>query len=193
MKDFKFRQHLSDILIVSIIYLFVLISTGIYKINIITYLLPTELKSSANISGSVSLIVSSFISIIFIGVIIGIIFFCNIIFEFKLLENDILINFKSAVYVFIIFELLRFLFALTLLETDLNNIEYSDNFIEHLKSGVWFYLDELTKYLMIFLASFAFVMGLFRLKKYSIINLIIIFFILITGFFISTADVFNTF
>lgn len=192
MKEITIERNLSNILTLLIAYFIILILTGLWRVNIITNFIPKELVSSANISAWVSLIISSLISIFILCAIICIIYFCNIVFSFDIREEDILDSFKSSISVFIIFLLLKFIFTLALLENNLSNLFYDDNFIDKLRNTNWFFLDNILTNLMLISASLIYVWSLYFNRGFKNIRiLMILFFIMISGLYITTIDIFG--
>lgn len=189
MKNKLLEKSLANLVILLIIYFAILVGTGLFVADTIIYYFPEELKSSATISGFVSLTVSSLISILIIGLIIGTIFFINYILDFKIHDAHIIQSFYYVVVVFIIFELAKFLISLLILEEELINITFTDRFLEDLRNTDWFFFNILLNYLMIFLASIVYVHDLYINKNVKKISSLIVIFIMLTfGFYISLMD-----
>lgn len=192
MKNIKLENSISDLVVFFIFYLIILILTGIIKSKIIISFLPYEFISSARISSYVSIFTSSLISILVIGLLILIVFFSNIIFELKILENDLLNSFQKTILVMIVFELIKFLLAYFMLEDEMMKISIDNNFISNIKKSKWYVYDNTIKNIMIIISSFIYVFDLYskkNVKKTS--SLMVVFLILLVGLYISTINNFS--
>lgn len=183
----------AEIAIILIIYVIILIVSGIYKSKILLNGLPPDILDSARISSYVSLVISSIISAIVIGLIIGFIFFSNVIFEININGYDIISSFDNTILVLIFFELVRFLFALLELEKQISFIPFSENYLEEVKLTNWYLYDNSLKYIMIFLSPIIFAITLKkRSKAVKNFKLVFLSFLVLFGFYLSSIDLFET-
>jgi hypothetical protein len=183
----------AEIAVILIIYIVILIVSGIYKSNILLNELPRDIIESARISSYVSLTISSIISAIFIGLIIGFLFFSNILFGININEYDIISSFDNTILVLIFFELVRFLFALLELEKQISYISFSENFLEEVKLTEWYFYDTSFKYVMIFISPIIFAVTLKkRTKDVGNFNLVFLSVLVLLGFYLSSIDLFET-
>nr|WP_315170236.1 hypothetical protein [uncultured Flavobacterium sp.] len=186
---YKLENTISKTIICLLVYLLILSISGILKSNIIIDIIPSELINSAKISSYVSVIISSTISILIIGFMICIVYFLNIIFALGINEKSLIVSFGNAIFVFILFEVIKFIFAYVMLEKDIRNITFSENLIESIKETSWFYYDNILKLLMIIMSSLVYIITL-KIKeidtKHS--TMLFLLFTLLIGFYISTLE-----
>ncbi len=186
------ETKISDLVLILLVYFLSLIVFGVFKVNIISDYLAEELVATAKISGYVSLSISALVSIAIISLLIGVLVFSNILFEFKIENWKLISSIRYTIYVFIVFELIKFILALYLLDYDLRSLNPEQDIVDVLKVGAWFYYDSLLKYLMIALGTLAFAVHLHQIQSYhNMGQLIIMSCILISGLYVSTIDFFS--
>lgn len=187
-----FKKNISELVLLLIGYFITLIIVGIFKIQIISAPLPEIMVSSANLSGYISMIISSVFSIIIIGLIIYVIYFSCILLGFNLKEENLIESFNYVIYVFIIIEVIRFIYTLYSLPSEISQINFDpDTYILSIKNTTWFSVDSILKYVTLILGSVIFIISLYNQGYKKIFTLSILFLVLLFGFYISTFDFMN--
>lgn len=182
----------SEIVILLIFYASILIFTGVIKSNILIDILPTELANSAKISSYVSIITASIISVIVIGLIIGLLIFSNIVFELNVNEKALISSFDYTIIVLIFMELFKFIIAYFTLETAVQNISFSENFLEEIKLTNWYILETNIKNIMICISTLTYSITLRnRYNEIKLPILILVSIVLLFGFYTSSIDFFD--
>ena len=184
----KGRAELSRILA---LYFGILVFVGIIKFIIISDYIPLEYLSAARISAITSLVVSSLIAIVVLVLIVGIVYFCNIAFEFEIEEYNMLDSFNCAMYIFLTVELLKLVLCFFFLEDSVRVINMDGNVDAQLKASQWYFYNSILTYCMIFMGGIVFAVDMYFNKKYrNILNLGIVSGILVLGLYVSTIDFF---
>jgi hypothetical protein len=101
----------------------------------------------------------------------------------------LIVSFSNAIFIFILFEVIKFIFAYVVLEKNIRDIPFSENLIENIKETSWFYYDNILKLLMIIMSSLIYIITL-KIKeidtKHS--TMLFLLFTLLIGFYISTLE-----
>ena len=187
------KIELKEFLILCILYLILVIGTGLYRVNLMTDILDKDIIRIAKLSGTISMVLTSLFSVITIFL-IG--FICKLIidiFSFSLSSASLTRGLMFSVFTLVCFEVLRFFNAYLFLEESIKHIHNHEDLIEEIVKTRWHNVDQQLSKIMLFVSSIFFAFGLGKGSKLSWkkgIEIVIIGTIFLLGFYLSTIKLF---
>jgi len=176
------------------IYFILSLAIGAFKVHYITSILNSDIVETAKVSGYVSLVVSSVVSMVVLLLITGICYFVIQVFDLKISTPVLLEGIKASVIVFMIAELIKFSFVFIFLRQEIQSFTTSVEIMPELKLTRWYFYDSTVKYAMLLIGAFA-----FGFKTYEItqgryfFHILVLSIVLLAGFYVSTIDLFGVF
>ena len=187
------KMELKEFLILCIFYLVLVISTGFYRINLMTNILDENIVQIAKLSGTISMVLTSLFSVITVFL-IG--FICKLIieiFSFSLSNASLVRGLIFSVFTLIFFETLRFFNVYIFLEKSITHISGQDDLIEEIMNTKWYRIDQTLSKTMILTTALFFGIGLgegLKLNWKSFIEIVMVSTIFLLGFYLSTIKLF---
>ncbi|WP_340065230.1 hypothetical protein [Ascidiimonas aurantiaca] len=188
------EKKIAEFIQLLFIYFILSLAIGAVKVYYVTGILNPEIIETAKVSGYVSLIVSSIVSMIVLLLITGICYFVIQVFDLKISTPVLLEGIKTSVIVFMIAELVKFSFVFIFLRQEIQTFTASVDIMPELKLTRWYFYDSTVKYAMLLIGTFA-----FGFKTYEItqgryfFHILVLSMVLLAGFYVSTIDLFGVF
>ncbi|MFN9781889.1 MAG: hypothetical protein ACK54A_01485, partial [Sphingobacteriales bacterium] len=144
-------------------------------------------------SGYTSLLVSSVISIIAIGLSLIIILLINTIFKISISVDDIIVGFTDITSVLIIFELIKLCLSILTIEKNLDSINMNLDVVDQLKTSSWYFWQSTINFASLLFSSAIFGLSLYAMNgRKNLSKPVLLSVILFFSFYISNIDFFNS-